>query len=284
MTDTRALMASIRAGEDVRLELKEVRFRGRRLALGGEDGRAVIRLAEVFVSMANTDGGTVVMGVRDRDRMPVGVDPEKRELLEQFVTGRGARGLRTADRAGARLGVPAGRRGRAETVPDRRDPEVPSQRPFHLGWPLFPPDRQPPRPHSRRAAGPAHDRAWGPGADRGATGDDRRARRSGSEPSRPVFPGSFRRLAESRGGDGGMGAAADGAQAGGGRRGRPPPDPPGGPVVRRNPGPLRPRRLRGSRRLPAFRPGRETPPTAGGSPGRSRSRSSRCSPTFRRRP
>ena len=87
LTDTRALMASIRAGDDARLELMEVRFRGRRLALGGEDGRAVIRLAEVFVSMANTDGGTVVMGVRDRDRMPVGVDPEKRELLEQFVTG-----------------------------------------------------------------------------------------------------------------------------------------------------------------------------------------------------
>ena len=87
LTDTRALMASIRAGDDARLELREVRFRGRRLALGDEDGRAVIRLAEVFVSMANTDGGTVVMGVRDRDRMPVGVDPEKRELLEQFVAG-----------------------------------------------------------------------------------------------------------------------------------------------------------------------------------------------------
>ena len=92
-------MASIRAGDDARLELREVRFRGRRLALGDEDGRDLdpavdpagdpigIRLAEVFVGMANTDGGTVVMGVRDRDRMPVGVDPEKRELLEQFVTG-----------------------------------------------------------------------------------------------------------------------------------------------------------------------------------------------------
>ena len=35
--------------------------------------------------MANTKGGVIVMGVRDRDRMPVGIDPEKRDLLEQFV-------------------------------------------------------------------------------------------------------------------------------------------------------------------------------------------------------
>ena len=35
--------------------------------------------------MANTRGGTVVMGVRDSDRAVVGIDTGKRDLLEQFV-------------------------------------------------------------------------------------------------------------------------------------------------------------------------------------------------------
>ena len=83
--ETQALLASIRAGEDTELELKEVVFRGDRIALGSEAGRAASKLAEVFVSMANTRGGTIVMGVRDADRLVVGVDPRKRELLEQFV-------------------------------------------------------------------------------------------------------------------------------------------------------------------------------------------------------
>lgn len=78
-------MASIRAGEDTELELKEIVFRGNRISFAREEGRAASRLAEVFVSMANTKGGVVVMGVRDSDRMPVGIEPEKRDLLEQFL-------------------------------------------------------------------------------------------------------------------------------------------------------------------------------------------------------
>ena len=84
-SDTRALMSSIRAGEDTELELKEVVFRGNRISFASEEGRTGPRLAEVFVSMANTKGGTIVMGVRDTDRMVVGVDAGKRGLLEQFV-------------------------------------------------------------------------------------------------------------------------------------------------------------------------------------------------------
>lgn len=80
-----ALVSAIRAGEDTELELKEVVFRGDRLSFGADKGRAPSKLAEVFVSMANTRGGTIVMGVRDSDRAVVGVDPEKRDLLEQFV-------------------------------------------------------------------------------------------------------------------------------------------------------------------------------------------------------
>ena len=85
MVDVTALMDSIRAGEDSALELKEVRFRGNRVAFTCDEGRAAPRLAEVFVSMANTNGGVVVLGVRDTDRVPLGIDPDKRELLEQLV-------------------------------------------------------------------------------------------------------------------------------------------------------------------------------------------------------
>ena len=85
MLDTNALLASIRAGEDTELELKEVVFRGNRVAFARDESRAGLRLAEVFVSMANTKGGTVVMGIRDTDRTPVGIDPGRRDLLEQFV-------------------------------------------------------------------------------------------------------------------------------------------------------------------------------------------------------
>ena len=57
-----ALMSSIRAGEDTELELKEVVFRGDRVLLSGEEGRAAPRLAEVFVSMANTRDRSAVTG------------------------------------------------------------------------------------------------------------------------------------------------------------------------------------------------------------------------------
>ena len=82
--DIPALMASIRAGEDTTLELKEVAFRGRRMLLGGDGTRPAARLAEVFASMANTEGGAVILGVRD-DGVPLGIDRDKRDLVEQLV-------------------------------------------------------------------------------------------------------------------------------------------------------------------------------------------------------
>ena len=82
--DIPTLMTSIRAGEDTGLELQEVTFRGRRMQLGGDGSRPAARLAEVFASMANTDGGTVVLGVRD-DGVPTGIEHDKRELVEQPV-------------------------------------------------------------------------------------------------------------------------------------------------------------------------------------------------------
>ncbi len=59
--DIPALLSSIRAGEDTELELKEVVFRGDRIAFGSDPGRASSKLAEVLVSMANTRGGTLVI-------------------------------------------------------------------------------------------------------------------------------------------------------------------------------------------------------------------------------
>ena len=71
MIDKTQLISSIQAGEDTKLALKEVVFRGERIAFAREEGRAAAKLAEVFVSMANTEGGMIVMGVRDSDRTPV---------------------------------------------------------------------------------------------------------------------------------------------------------------------------------------------------------------------
>ena len=82
--DIPTLMASIRAGEDTTLELKEVVFRGHRMQLGSDGARPAARLAEVVASMANTEGGTVVLGVRD-DGVPTGIDADKRDLVEQLV-------------------------------------------------------------------------------------------------------------------------------------------------------------------------------------------------------
>ena len=85
MIDRERLLASIRAGEDSELELAEVVFRGGRVAFGGGKGRAASELAEVFVSMANTRGGLVVLGARDSDRAVVGIQPDRRGAVERFV-------------------------------------------------------------------------------------------------------------------------------------------------------------------------------------------------------
>ncbi len=83
--DIDSLMRSIRAGEDSELELKEVVFKGDRIAQGEAGARPAARLAQVLVSMANTTGGRIVLGVRDSDRMPVGIDADKRERVEGLV-------------------------------------------------------------------------------------------------------------------------------------------------------------------------------------------------------
>jgi ATP-dependent DNA helicase RecG len=78
------LLLEIAAGEDTYLELIELRFRENQVQFGNEEGKAAAKLAEVFCSLANTEGGVVVFGVRD-DRGIVGVDPARQNLLEQFI-------------------------------------------------------------------------------------------------------------------------------------------------------------------------------------------------------
>jgi predicted HTH transcriptional regulator len=84
MDDITYLLSEIAAGEDTFLELKEVVFKGDQVRFAREEGRAQTVLAELFVSMANTEGGIVVFGVND-NREIVGIDEAKRNILEQFV-------------------------------------------------------------------------------------------------------------------------------------------------------------------------------------------------------
>jgi len=82
--DIPTLVAEIQAGEDTYLELKEVVFQGNNIRFAREKGKAQQKIAEVFASMANTEGGVVVFGVND-DHEIVGVNLDKKPILEQWV-------------------------------------------------------------------------------------------------------------------------------------------------------------------------------------------------------
>lgn len=84
MDDLQSLLSEIAAGEDTYLELKEVVFKGDQVRFAREEGKAQTVLAEVFVSMANTEGGTIVFGINN-NREIVGIDESRRDILEQFV-------------------------------------------------------------------------------------------------------------------------------------------------------------------------------------------------------
>jgi ATP-dependent DNA helicase RecG len=82
--DKSELLEEIAAGEDTLLEFKEVIFKGDQVRFASEEGRAPKVIAEVFVSMANTEGGLVVFGVNKHGDI-IGIDGTKRDKLEQFV-------------------------------------------------------------------------------------------------------------------------------------------------------------------------------------------------------
>lgn len=87
MTDRADLLASIRAGEDSKLELKEVVFSVGPAASGGERCRASSGMADGFVSLAHTHGGIAGLAVRVPGRALVGVETVNRERVERLVNG-----------------------------------------------------------------------------------------------------------------------------------------------------------------------------------------------------
>ncbi|MBK8096171.1 MAG: putative DNA binding domain-containing protein [Planctomycetes bacterium] len=93
--DIATLLTEIAAGEDTRIEFKEILFHGDQVRLGSDPGKASRELAEVLVSMANTQGGKVVLGVT-RDGVPSGVATDRRDLLEQLVVNAALQGARPA--------------------------------------------------------------------------------------------------------------------------------------------------------------------------------------------
>jgi ATP-dependent DNA helicase RecG len=78
------LLREIAAGEDSRLDLKEVVAQGGLLGFSGEGGRTADETAKDLCAFANAEGGVLVYGVRD-DGTVVGTEPEIADRLEQLV-------------------------------------------------------------------------------------------------------------------------------------------------------------------------------------------------------
>jgi ATP-dependent DNA helicase RecG len=74
------LLDKIRLGEDSLLELKEVRFAGSRVTAPTRDS-----LGDELAALANTRGGTCVLGVEDGSRKIVGIPLEGLDSVEAFV-------------------------------------------------------------------------------------------------------------------------------------------------------------------------------------------------------
>jgi predicted HTH transcriptional regulator len=74
------LLSKIRLGENSALELKQVVFRGDRIAAPGQDD-----LADELAAMANTHNGVVVLGVDDKKREILGIPLERLDALEAYV-------------------------------------------------------------------------------------------------------------------------------------------------------------------------------------------------------
>jgi ATP-dependent DNA helicase RecG len=83
MFDTKEeLLSQIRLGEDTRLELKAVSFRGKRVSGPHPDS-----LADEIAALANSSGGVIVFGIDDRTRKPHGMSVEELTVLEHWLLG-----------------------------------------------------------------------------------------------------------------------------------------------------------------------------------------------------
>lgn len=74
------LLDKIRLGEDSFLELKEVRFAGKRVSGPHRDS-----LADELAAFANSRGGVCILGVEDASRDIVGIPIERLDAVEDFV-------------------------------------------------------------------------------------------------------------------------------------------------------------------------------------------------------
>jgi ATP-dependent DNA helicase RecG len=83
MFDTiESLLTQIRLGEDARLELKTVTFRGKRVSGPHPDG-----LADEIAAFANSAGGVVILGIDENTRKPHGMSIEELSILEHWLLG-----------------------------------------------------------------------------------------------------------------------------------------------------------------------------------------------------
>jgi ATP-dependent DNA helicase RecG len=74
------LLQRIRLGEDSFLELKQVTFKGEKIA-----GPARDAIADELAAIANTRGGVLVLGVDDKSREIAGIPLEKLDAVEAYV-------------------------------------------------------------------------------------------------------------------------------------------------------------------------------------------------------
>ncbi len=83
MFDTKAeLINQIRLGEDARLELKKVIFRGKRVS-----GQHPDSLADKIAAFANSSGGVIVIGIDEQTRKPQGMSIDELKVLEHWLLG-----------------------------------------------------------------------------------------------------------------------------------------------------------------------------------------------------
>ena len=80
MRDTNALARRIRLGEDSTLELKRILVSGNRVTDPKRDD-----FADEMAAMANSRGGSLVLGVADRTREVVGIPLQRIDLVETWV-------------------------------------------------------------------------------------------------------------------------------------------------------------------------------------------------------
>ncbi|MFP4586380.1 MAG: helix-turn-helix domain-containing protein, partial [Desulfococcaceae bacterium] len=76
------LLRQIRLGEDSRLELKAVTFRGKRVSGPHPDG-----LADEIAAFANSSGGVIVLGIDEQNRQPQGINADELTVLEHWLLG-----------------------------------------------------------------------------------------------------------------------------------------------------------------------------------------------------